>query len=111
MSAKKHFIGGYGTLLYEKSLNKTIMRKNQSVHPLVRYTPFIVKGYQRIFNLSAEHYQPSHKLQSSSSEIAAANLQPSEAHAFNGLGFHVSSEELELIDSRESYYARKEVFF
>jgi len=70
------------------------------------YIPVTVHRYKRLFNVRAEHYLPSHKMMENDIEIGAANVEFSEQHAFNGVAFEVTENELRLLDQRERYYER-----
>lgn len=106
---KKVLVGGYGTLLYQESLNDTIQREN--IEENLEFYPVIVKGYMRAFNLRAPHYQSSYRLSGQGNELAAANVFPVEGAYFNGIVYPVNEEELRRLDQRESYYQRHEVEF
>ena len=96
---------GYGTLLSRASVART-------VGPEVAertFTPVVVPGFKRLFNLRPQHYEPSFRLSRDPVEVAAANVQRSPGSAFNGLAFGVSRDELSALDERERYYGRIQV--
>ncbi|MDO6440221.1 gamma-glutamylcyclotransferase family protein [Cyclobacterium sp. 1_MG-2023] len=99
----KHLIGGYGTLLYFGSLNKSLGRTENDI---IEYIPYYVNGFQRLFNLRAPHYEASAKVSSKLIENAAANVLEKADASYNGLCFYVSDEELKSLDKRERYYDR-----
>lgn len=102
-----HLVGGYGTLLYTGSLNRSLRREPAGdSRELVTYRPYTASGYQRLFNLRAAHYQPSHRISEGGIEMGAANIRKQPDHAFNGLCFYVNDEELRALDERERYYRR-----
>lgn len=79
-------IVGYGSLISHKSLKTTIYDKP--------FTPVIVKGYKRIFDLATAHGK-NHDL---------LNVTKSPAHNFNGVLFSVNDAELVKIKEREDDY-------
>jgi cation transport regulator ChaC len=82
----KYNIVGYGSLISHKSLNQTIPPKH--------FTPVIVKGYKRIFNLLDDRV-PYHDI---------LNLTKSKSSQFNGVMFQVDLKELRRIKKREYEY-------
>lgn len=82
---KYNFVG-YGSLLSHKSLKKSIEDKN--------FTPVIIKGYKRIFNISTRNGQNSDIL----------NIVKSRNHNFNGVLFKVDEKELKNLKIREDEY-------
>src|SRR3989344_5908505 len=82
----KYNIIGYGSLISHKSLNQTI--------PPRHFTPVIVKGYKRIFNLLDDRV-PYHDI---------LNLTKSKLSKFNGVMFQVDLKELRRIKKREYEY-------
>lgn len=99
------YIVGYGTLLYSNSIADTIGESARSKS----YTPVIVKGFKRLFNLLPLHYKPSFRISDLPVERAAANVVACDGAYFNGLAFPVDEEELIELDKRESSYDRLEV--
>lgn len=102
----KHLIVGFGTLLDVGSLGGTI---GAGAAQEKRYTPVIVKGYRRLFNLRPDHYQATHRRFEDEREGGAANVEPAAGFAFNGLAFEASAEEVADLDQRERYYRKTEV--
>lgn len=100
------FVVGFGTLLDKGSLGQTI---GQDSAQNKSFLPVIVKGYKRLFNLRPDHYEPGLKFSAEPIELAAANVEPSRAHEFNGLAFRVDESEFSELDKRERYYKRHEV--
>jgi hypothetical protein len=97
------FLVGYGTLLHRGSLGHSIGRESaEEKHAL----PVVVRDYRRLFNLRPAHYATSFKLSRNPIENAALNVEPAPGASFNGIGFEVTSEELEALDRRERYYRR-----
>ena len=94
---------GYGTLLNRRSLGDSIGQDSAEAREVA---PVIVHGYRRLFNLRPDHYESSFKLGTAAIENAAANLEAAPGSRFNGLAFPVTSDELEVLDERESYYER-----
>jgi hypothetical protein len=93
---------GYGTLLSRSSVGRTVGQEVQG-RP---FLPVVVRGFQRLFNLRPEAYEPSFRMSRDPVEVAAANAQPSAGHLFNGLAFGVREAELPALDQRERYYQR-----
>lgn len=81
---------GYGSLISHNSLSKTIPDKT--------FTPVIVKGYKRIFNLKIENDQDPDVL----------NLKKDGRAKFNGVLFTVNDAELIKIKRREDDYNLEE---
>jgi hypothetical protein len=102
----EHFIVGYGTLLDKGSLGQTI---GQDSADGKSYIPVLIKGYKRLFNLQPTHYTPGLKFSTDPIELAAANVEPSGQHEFNGLAFKVDESDLSALDQRERYYTRHSV--
>lgn len=75
---------GYGSLVSHKSLKETCEDK--------KFSPIIVKGYKRIFNIKT-------KLKKD-----ILNLKKSKNNYFNAILFKVTEKELEKIKSREDIY-------
>ncbi|BDS12206.1 gamma-glutamylcyclotransferase family protein [Aureispira anguillae] len=102
MENEKVVIVGFGTLLLQESLGDTVGKQK-------KFTPIIVKGYRRLFNLLPDHYEADNRLRSDASEIGAANIEPAEGIQFNGLSFEANASDLENLDQRERYYKRSVV--
>lgn len=83
-------IVGYGSLLSHNSLSKTIPDRS--------FTPVVVKGYKRVFNLKAERDRDPDVL----------NLKPDGRAQFNGVLFSVNEDELVKIKEREDDYNLEE---
>ena len=81
-----HLIG-YGSLMSHQSLRETIPDKH--------FTPVIVKGYKRIFNLAEKNGD-------------VLNLIKSRKSFFNGVLFKVNEKELIKIKKREDEYNLEE---
>ena len=81
-----HFVG-YGSLISHDSLKDTIKDK--------KFTPVIVKGYKRIFNLSINGKD-------------ILNLKKSPKSKFNGIIFSVNEKEFKKIKLREEEYNLEE---
>jgi len=79
-------IVGYGSLISHKSLKETIKDK--------KFTPVIVKGYKRIFNLKIEN----------DTDPDMLNVMKHPGSTFNGVLFKVNEKELDQIKERESEY-------
>jgi hypothetical protein len=79
-------IVGYGSLISHKSLKETIYDRP--------FTPVIVKGYKRIFDLATGHGKNRDLL----------NVIKSPAHNFNGVLFSVNDAELVKLKEREDDY-------
>ena len=107
----KYLIGGYGTLLYQGSLNKSLKREKKTKKKIIQYFPYTVKDYQRLFNLRAPHYNSSTKISRDLIENAAANVKKNKKFSFNGLCFYVTEKELMELDKREKYYDRVKTMF
>jgi len=88
----KYSVVGYGSLISHQSLEWTIPDKE--------FTPVIVKGYKRIFDLELGKKRVSDVL----------NVEESEKDFFNGVLFEVNEEELEELKKRETEYLLKEVW-
>ena len=95
---------GIGTLLNASSVGTKLASADRKT-----YRPVIVPGYQRLFNLRAEHYEASNMLATQAEELGAHNVQPIKNAYFNGLAFAVDDAELEKLDERERYYRREAV--
>ena len=100
------YIVAYGTLLDKTSLGKTI---GQTSAREKGFIPVIIKGHQRLFNLRPDHYEPSLKFTQKPIEAAAANMEESPTHEFNGVAFEVNTKEFVALDNRERYYKPREV--
>ena len=83
---RKHMMVAYGSLMSHQSIRETI--------PDRHFTPVIVKGYQRIFNLAVEHGKWPDVL----------NVGKASRNSFNGLLFKVTDAELRKIKEREDDY-------
>jgi hypothetical protein len=79
-------IVGYGSLISHKSLKETIYDRS--------FTPVIVKGYKRIFDLATGHGKNRDLL----------NVIKSPEHKFNGVLFAVNDTELVKLKEREDDY-------
>lgn len=104
MSNKKVTIVGFGTLLLQESLGDTVGKGNEK-----KFTPIIVKGYRRLFNLLPDHYEADNRLRQDGTEKGAANIEPAEGVQFNGLSFLADADDLDNLDKRERYYKRSVV--
>jgi|SRR3989344_584788 len=80
----EYSIVGYGSLISHKSLKQTLKDK--------RFVPVIVKGYERIFNLSSDNGKD------------VLNLKISPKAKFNCVLFKVDEKELKEIKLREDEY-------
>lgn len=81
----EYYVVGYGSLMSHKSLSSTI--------PDRHFTPVIVKGYRRVFNILDED-----------SGHDVLNLVKSRKSFFNGVLFQVDDAELTRIKTREEIY-------
>ncbi len=88
----KYNLVGYGSLISHKSLRRTI--------PDRHFTPVLVKGYKRVFNLSLK----------GGDDPDVLNVVRSKGHSFNGVLFQVDDTELRTIKERESDYNLEESF-
>lgn len=77
---------GYGSLISHNSLRETINNKH--------FKPVFIKGYKRIFDITAEKGKNSDVL----------NLEKSKNSALNAVLFKVNEKELEKIKKRENWY-------
>ena len=82
-----HNFIGYGSLMSHNSLKKTIKDK--------KFTPVIVKGYKRVFDLKEN-----------SSDVL--NLEKSPKSYFNGIMFSINDKELIKLKEREDDYNLEE---
>jgi len=82
---------GYGSLINHQSLKETIKDK--------KFTPVIVKGYKRIFNLEIRE----------KGKTDILNLEKNKSSKFNGIMFEVSEEELIKLKRREEEYNIEEI--
>lgn len=103
MNNEKVILAGFGTLLLQESLGDTVGKDGSKTK---KFTPIIIKNYQRLFNLLPDHYKAVNHLRQDETEIGAANIQPLEGACFNALCFETTAEELENLDKRERYYTR-----
>jgi hypothetical protein len=83
MNRRKYLMVAYGSLMSHQSIRETI--------PDRHFTPVIVKGYQRIFNLAVERGKCPDVL----------NVVKASGYTFNGLLFKVTDTELRRIKERE----------
>lgn len=92
---KKYLVVGYGSLMSHKSLRETI--------PNRRFTPVLIKGYQRIFNVMAK----------TGSNPDTVNLRKKKGAVCNGVLFTVNKEDLAKIREREApeYKLQKTIVF
>lgn len=81
---------GYGSLLSHQSLSRTIPDKP--------FTPILVRGYKRLFNLAV----------SKGRNPDVLNVQKARGKTFNGVLFHVDEQELRRIMEREEDYNLEE---
>lgn len=86
-----HKFIGYGSLINSLSLKKTIDDK--------KFTPIIVKGYKRIFNLYVKDGAKTNVL----------NVVKEKDKFFNGVLFEVNDKELKKIKKREEGYNFRKV--
>jgi hypothetical protein len=102
IEAVRNLLVGYGTLMSRDSVAGTVgdsaMRKP--------FLPVVVSGYQRLFNLRPDKYQPSFFRTDQPLEVAAMNVTPLDGARFNGLAFPVTDDDLAALDERERYYER-----
>jgi hypothetical protein len=97
---------GYGTLLNVTSLGRTLglgAARSKS------FTPVVIRGYLRLFNLRPDHYEPSFRFSPLPIEAAAMNVEPCPGASLNAVAFVVAEEELAALDRRERYYQRQQV--
>lgn len=92
MNRDKHAVVAYGSLMSHQSIRETI--------PDRHFTPVIIKGYQRFFNLAVERGKNPDVL----------NVEKSAGHSFNGLLFKVTDTELRKIKEREDDYNLEETW-
>lgn len=101
---------GYGTLLHRPSLGHVLGDREGSTR---QFEPVIVPGFQRLFNLLPEHYEPSDVVDSPALESGAMNVRPTPdpaaGHWLNAVVFAVDRPELARLDRREYCYRRLEV--
>jgi cation transport regulator ChaC len=86
LKRREYAIVAYGSLMSHQSIRETI--------PDRHFTPVIVKGYQRIFDLAVERGKCPDVL----------NVVKASGHSFNGLLFKVTNTELRKIKEREDDY-------
>jgi hypothetical protein len=94
----------YGTLLYRESMATTVGREMTAGK---RSVPVTVRGFRRLCNVRAAHYQPSCRISQEPIEMGALNVEPAAGAVFNGPAFLVSDDELSLLDRRERWYERR----
>lgn len=82
----------YGSLMSHQSIRETI--------PDRHFTPVIVKGYRRIFDLAVERGKSPDVL----------NVLPAAGKSFNGLLFRVTDTELRKVKEREDDYNLQETW-
>jgi hypothetical protein len=97
---------GYGTLLNVTSLGRTL---GLGAAHSKSFTPAVIRGYRRLFNLRPDHYEPSLRFSSLPIEAGAMNLEPCPGALVNAVAFLVTEEELAALDRRERYYRREDV--
>ncbi|MDB4286133.1 gamma-glutamylcyclotransferase [bacterium] len=102
----KVLLAGIGTLLLQESLGDTVSQENVGTK---RFTPMVIEGYKRLFNVSCEHYTVENRMGKGFIERGAANIEPAEGAKVNGIAFWVNHSELANLDKRERYYKRIEV--
>lgn len=81
---------GYGSLISHPSMMETIHDRP--------FTPVMIKGYKRVFNLSIKK----------SSDSDVLNVEESQNSTFNGVLFQVNEIELKKLMARENLYELKE---
>ncbi len=89
---RKFMMVAYGSLMSHQSIRETI--------PDRHFTPVIVKGYRRIFNLAVERGKCPDVL----------NVVKASGHSFNGLLFKVTGAELRKVKEREDDYNLEETW-
>jgi len=99
------WILGFGTLLYQSSLKDTIGEEKNNIE----YIPVVIKDYKRLFNVYAEHYEPSHKISDKNIEMGAANIKFAKGNKLNAVAFEATDHDVALLDKRERYYERIQV--
>ena len=88
----KRMVVGYGSLMSHQSLRETIPDKH--------FTPVIVKGYKRVFNLAIM----------GGKDPDVLNLEKSPNEEFNGVMFEVNDKELREFKKREEAYNLEETW-
>ena len=82
----KYKVVGYGSFLSHRSLASTIKNK--------AFTPVIIKGYKRIFNIISEEED----------YLDVLNIKKTSRAKLNGVLFFVTKRELEKLKQREDIY-------
>lgn len=92
---------GYGSLMHEASLHRTVSDVRRS-----DMRPVTVRGFRRVFNLARRH-----QLEAGSTAgqaVAVLNVQEDASSGLAGIAFPVPRAELARLDRRELLYRRAE---